>query len=261
MQGEIWSELMLYPVLNTVLHGTVAVLSRRSRRERHARRDVAGTGPLIAVASASNPASRMDRAAAEAEGRDDALRLSHRLVALHAGGIALLIVVVLGTALWLSAQHNRLAIESSQRLVENELESIRNGTYTLVRDYSIWDEGFAAVVNDDREWLYSSIGSSVTELDTFDLAILVPERPAPTSAGWPARRRRARSDILPPPLLAAIVGLLDISDRRGAAHADADRRVRRRALVLRGLADDARRGHAAGDAARRRCRCRSTGRG
>ena len=111
MQGEIWSELMLYPMLNTVLHGTVAVLSRRSRRERHARRDVAGTGPVIAVASASNPASRMDRAAAEAEGRDDALRLSHRLVALHAGGIALLIVVVLGTALWLSAQHNRLAIE------------------------------------------------------------------------------------------------------------------------------------------------------
>ena len=39
MQGEIWSELMLYPALNTVLHGSVAVLSRRSRRERHARRE------------------------------------------------------------------------------------------------------------------------------------------------------------------------------------------------------------------------------
>ena len=37
VQGEIWSELMLYPALNTVLHGSVAVLSRQSRRERQAR--------------------------------------------------------------------------------------------------------------------------------------------------------------------------------------------------------------------------------
>lgn len=33
--GEIWSELMLYPVLNALLHGTVAVLSRKTRRARH----------------------------------------------------------------------------------------------------------------------------------------------------------------------------------------------------------------------------------
>ena len=78
--------------------------------------------------------------------REDALRLSRRLAALHAGGVVLLIVVVLGTALWLSAQHNRLAMESSERLVESEIASIRSGTYTLVRDYSIWDQGFAAVL-------------------------------------------------------------------------------------------------------------------
>ena len=194
VQGEIWSELMLYPALNTVLHGSVAVLSRQSRRERRAR----GAGAPAAETWADNT-------------REDAL--SHGLVALHAGGIVLLILVVLGTATWISAQHNRLAMESSQRLVESELESIRTGTYTLVRDYSLWDQGFEAVVNDDREWLYSSIGSSVTELSTFDLAILVPDgRP---NFGWVADSPpEGETDILPRPLLAAILGLLGTTDRR-----------------------------------------------
>jgi signal transduction histidine kinase len=207
-RGEIWSELMLYPMLNAVLHGIVAVLSRRSRREQHARRAALGTDPAIEATDPMNWARRINGTLSEAEKRDDALRLSHRLVALHAGGIALLILVVLSTALWLSAQHNQLAKESSQRLVQSEIESIRAGTYTLVRDYSLWDQGFAAVVNDDREWIYSSIGSSVTELDTFDLAILVPD--GRTNFGWVAGSPpEGESDILPAPVLAAILGLLD----------------------------------------------------
>ncbi len=185
MEGELLSELMVYPVLNATLHGAVAVLSRPSRRERHA------GGPA-------------------AEPREDALRLSRRLVALHAGGVVLLIVVVLGTALWLSAQHNRLAMELSERLVESEIASTRSGTYTLVRDYSIWDEGFAAVVRDDRDWLYSSIGSSVTELDTFDLAILVPT--PGKNFGWVAGSPpEGEENILPAPLISVILGLLEIS--------------------------------------------------
>lgn len=188
VQGELLSELMIYPVLNTLLHGTVAVMSRRSRREQHA------GCPAV-------------------ERREDVLRLSRRLVALHAGGVVLLIVVVLGTALWLSAQYNRLAMESSERLVESEIASIRSGTYTLVRDYSIWDQGFAALVGDDRDWLYSSIGSSVTELDTFDLAILVP-RPG-KNFGWVAGSPpEGEEDILPAPLLSVILGLLGIAGPR-----------------------------------------------
>ena len=202
IQGELWSELMLYPVLNAVLHGSIAFLARRSRRERLAGAPAAA-GAAAAVAA---PAGGDD---------DDALRLSHGLVALQAGGIVLLVLVVLGTALWISAQHNRLAMDSSERLVESELESIRSATYTLVRDYSIWDQGFAAVVKDDREWLYSSIGSSVTELGTFDLAILIPD--GRTNFGWVAGSPpEGEVDILPPPLLAAIVRLLDPSSERSA---------------------------------------------
>jgi len=33
VQGGAWNELMLYPLLNAVLHGTVAFLSRKSRRD------------------------------------------------------------------------------------------------------------------------------------------------------------------------------------------------------------------------------------
>ena len=130
---------------------------------------------------------------------------------MHAGGIALLITIVLGAALWISAQQNRLATKSSQRLVENEIKSVRAGTYMLVRDYSLWDEAFAAVHNDEREWLYSSIGTSVTELGTFDLAILVPD--ANTNFGWLAGSPpEGEADILPAPLFAALLGLLETSE-------------------------------------------------
>jgi signal transduction histidine kinase len=153
----------------------------------------------------------MNRAGFKSEKHEDALRLSHRLVALHAGGIALLILVVLTTAVWISAEHNRLAMDSSERLVENQIESVRVSTYTLVRDYSFWDQAYAAVLNDDRAWLYSSIGSSVTELGTFDMAILV--REDMSNIGWIGRSpTEGAADILPPEIFGAILGLLGTSD-------------------------------------------------
>ena len=208
-QGTIWSELMLYPALNAVLHGSVAILARSARREQHARTNgaVAVAMPLGARAQAGDTAD--DQAAPGHE--HDVLRLSHRLVALHAGGLVTLILVVLGTALWISREHNGLALKASQRLIHNEIEAMRSSTYTLVRDYSLWNEGFAAVVEDDREWLFSSIGSSVTDLDTFDLAILVPE--GTTNFGWIAGSPpEGEVDLLPPELLDAILALLPASD-------------------------------------------------
>lgn len=138
-----------------------------------------------------------------------ALQLSHRLVALHVGGIALLIFVVLTTALWISAEHNRLALNSSEELVANEIDSLRARAYTLVKDYSIWNEGYAGVMNNDRDWLFSSIGSSVTEIGTFDLAVIVvPGRDE--AFGWVhGSPPRGETGILPEDLLAAILGLID----------------------------------------------------
>lgn len=137
------------------------------------------------------------------------MRLSHRLVALHVGGIVLLLFLVLSTSLWISAQHNKLALESSQRLVANALGSEREAAYTLVRDYAFWDAGYAAAITDDRDWLYASVGSSVVELATFDLVVISGAGHAP-EIGWVRTSpEEGEVDILPPQLLDEIYGLLD----------------------------------------------------
>ena len=45
------------------------------------------------------------------EGRIPAVRLSRRLAGLHVGGVLLLIFVVLSTVGWISAEHNKLALQ------------------------------------------------------------------------------------------------------------------------------------------------------
>jgi signal transduction histidine kinase len=141
--------------------------------------------------------------------RDGVLRLSHRLVALHVGGIALLILVVLLSVIWISAEHNKLAKTSSQDLVRAGIDSMRARAFTLVRDYSIWDEGYAAALANDRGWLYSNIGVGVTEIDTFDLVVLdVPGHGAPF--GWlKDSPDRGETGLLPAAILDPVIALLD----------------------------------------------------
>ena len=87
------------------------------------------------------------------------MRLSRRLVAMHLGGLAILIVVVLGSVFWVSAEHNRLALDASQDMVRSGIGSFRGRLRTLVKDYSVWDEAYEAASLDDREWLYGNIGT------------------------------------------------------------------------------------------------------
>ncbi len=137
------------------------------------------------------------------------MRLSHRLVALHAAGIVVLIMVVLSSVLWMSAAHNKLAEHSSEELVGAGINSLRQRTLTLVRDYSAWDEGYEALLADDRDWLYSNIGASVTEIGTFDMALLaVPGRDE--SFGWVAGSPRdGENGLLPEEILKPMLALLD----------------------------------------------------
>ena len=60
------------------------------------------------------------------------------------------------------------------------IASFRARLRTLVKDYSIWDEAYEAVITDDRDWLYSNIGNAAAEIGTLDLIVFVA----------PARRRR-----------------------------------------------------------------------
>ena len=164
------------------------------------------------------------------EDRDGVMRLSHRLVAMHITGVAILILVVLSSVFWVSAEHNKLALESSESMVRGGIASFRARLRTLVRDYSIWDEAYEAVITDDRDWLYSNIGNAAAEIGTLDLIAFVPRLGGPTY-GW---REGSVPEGVPDPLPAdAARGSDDAARRRrgrqrGVRHAAG--RVRGRPL-------------------------------
>lgn len=142
--------------------------------------------------------------------QENALRLSHLLVALHVGSVLLLIFVVVSTTFWISSEHNKLAREASERLVASAVDSLRNRAYTLIEDYSIWDEGYAAVLEDDRSWLYSNIGVGATDIGSFDLMMLeVPGRgPA---FGWVANSPpEGEIGLLPQSVFDEIISVFDM---------------------------------------------------
>ncbi|MBP7241954.1 ATP-binding protein [Amaricoccus sp.] len=137
-----------------------------------------------------------------------ALRLSHRLVALHACGVVLLIGVVLSTTLWISAEHNKLAEAASVRMVERSVAELRTRAFTLVKDYSIWDEAYDAVISGDREWLYSNIGTAAAEIGSVDM-LVVAGPDGSNQYGWVSDSTSwGETDLLPPEILGALVGLL-----------------------------------------------------
>lgn len=158
------------------------------------------------------PISGMGGRADDPRDRDVELRLSRRLVGLHVGGVLLLILVVLSSVTWISAEHNRLALRSSESMVEGGLNSFRSRLRTLVRDYSIWDEAYDAAMLDDRQWLYRNIGNAAAEIGTLDLIVFVnPSTGAPF--GW---RRGSPPDgetgLIASDVLAQILDALDTGD-------------------------------------------------
>jgi signal transduction histidine kinase len=150
--------------------------------------------------------------AQKSEDRDGVMRLSHRLVAMHIAGVAILILVVLSSVLWVSAEHNKLALESSEGMVRGGVAAFRARLRTLVKDYSVWDEAYAAVITDDRDWLYSNIGNAAAEIGTLDMIVFVP-RVGGASYGWrPGSAPEGLREPLPPELLATLTGLLETLD-------------------------------------------------
>ena len=153
---------------------------------------------------------RMD----EPGNRNGEVRLSRRLVGLHVGGVLLLIFVVLSTVGWISAEHNKLALQSSESMVEGGIDAFRTRLRTLMRDYSIWDEAYAAAIDDDRDWLYSNIGNAAAEIGTLDLIVFVnPMTGAPF--GWVrGSPENGETGLLSADLLGQILQALDL-DLRG----------------------------------------------
>ena len=143
------------------------------------------------------------------EDREGLMRLSHRLVALHIAGVAILILVVLSSVVWISAEHNKLALESSESMVRGGIAAFRARLRTLVKDYSVWDEAYEAVIADDRDWLYRNIGNAAAEIGTLDLIAFVP-RTGGGSFGWRSdTAEEGVADPLPRDVLASLMHMLD----------------------------------------------------
>ena len=148
----------------------------------------------------------------KSEDRDGVMRLSHRLVAMHVAGVAILILVVLLSVVWVSAEHNKLALESSESMVRGGVASFRARVRTLVSDYSIWDEAYDAVNSDDRDWLYNNIGNAAAEIGTLDIIVFIPRAGGPTF-GW---REGSDPHGIPDPLPAELVSDLAAMLEKGS---------------------------------------------
>jgi signal transduction histidine kinase len=133
------------------------------------------------------------------------LRLSRRLAFMHVGGILGLILVVAATILYVSGEHNRLAHTSSVALVESGVEAFRSKMRTVVKDYSIWDEAYAAVQAEDLDWLYRNIGTGASEIGALDVIVVVdPARGRAT--GWRAGSPvEGEAGLVPAPVLATVL--------------------------------------------------------
>lgn len=139
---------------------------------------------------------------------------SRRLAASHVLSIVMLIAVVVASVLWVSARHNALAEESYERMVRGGLVSLDAKMAAVVRDYSIWEEAYQAIRDADYPWIYSSIGIAAASEDigTVDLVVITdPLRDA--DYGWVrGSPERGEPGLLPPPLLATLLGLLEGTD-------------------------------------------------
>lgn len=149
--------------------------------------------------------------------REGMMRLSHRLVSMHVAGVILLIVVVLSSVLWVSAEHNKLALESSESMVRGGIASFRARLRTLVKDYSIWDDAYEAVLSDDRGWLYHNIGNAAAEIGTLDMIVFIPSATEP-SYGWVrGSPPQGIPEPLPAPIVDELVGMAQSLDGENGA--------------------------------------------
>lgn len=137
------------------------------------------------------------------------LRVSRTLAAPHVGGIVILILVVAASVLWMSARQNELAKASSERMVAGGLASFKVKIETVVKDYSIWDEAYAAVRRDDRDWLYRNIGTGAAEIGALDVILIVDPSTGATFGWREGSPVEGEAGLIPPALVASLLRLLD----------------------------------------------------
>lgn len=147
----------------------------------------------------------------------DGLRFSRRLSAMHIAGIGGLILVVVASVLYISREHDRFAAASSERMVRGGIAALHSKYEAVVRDYSVWDEAYEAILREDDAWLYSNIGTGSAEIGALDLIVLH-DPVTGVDRGWvEGSDAPGETGLLPPEIMETALGLLAADDDRAAA--------------------------------------------
>ncbi len=145
------------------------------------------------------------------------LRLSNKLITLHAASILAFVLVVVATVGWITAAHNSLALAASERMVLGGLAALRTKVETVISDYSIWDEAYAALRDGDEEWLYRNIGTGAAEIGALDIIVMA-DPATGTHFGWTeGSPTEGEPALLPDAIVNLTLGLLPGPDDPGPA--------------------------------------------
>jgi diguanylate cyclase (GGDEF)-like protein len=99
--------------------------------------------------------------------------LTTRITSLLVGAILITIVTVLGALFWMANEHNKKAAADSQTMIAGGVAAMQETLETVTKDYSWWQEAYDNIRGGDLDWMYSNMGSGVTEADTADIMVIV----------------------------------------------------------------------------------------
>lgn len=98
--------------------------------------------------------------------------LPFRITLLMALTIALFLLAVGGTTLWLTWQLNERAQRDAETMVQGAIGDVRQSLRNIAIDYSIWTRAYEIMMAQDQDAIYAEYASGATNGDIFQLLAL-----------------------------------------------------------------------------------------
>ncbi len=137
------------------------------------------------------------------------LRTSTRIARFLTIAVVVFVLSAIGFSLWMTREHDRLALRGSEQMVRGGLASLEDTLRTVTMDFAIWPDAVAAVSANDRTWIWENIGISAAVTETTDLMMVqMPDGSAPF--GWaPGMDAEPSTTLIPAPAVDKLRALLD----------------------------------------------------
>ena len=72
--------------------------------------------------------------------------------------IAITVVTVSVTILWMAQRQNDQADQATHTMVIGGVEAMEQSLQTIANDYAWWEDAYDAYVREDTDWMYSNVG-------------------------------------------------------------------------------------------------------